>query len=176
MAQRWVPTAYRENRIYNRSLDLLDGQGVKQDDKAAFELNQEAAENGHRDAVLNMGWFYLNGVGVEKDREESWHWYRKSARHGDPRAMFSLGYLCYTDSDYGEAAKWFLRAVEAGHGRSHYWLAKLFWKGRGVASDRRRARSLIEKAASANVEEARRALRFLSRRRSSDPLMKRPSR
>jgi TPR repeat protein len=79
-----------------------------------------------------MGWFYLNGVGVEKDREKSWYWYRKSARHGEPRAMFSLGYLCWFEGDYVEANTWFSRAINAGHVRSQYWLAKLLWKGLAV--------------------------------------------
>src|SRR5882724_7934285 len=160
MTQRWIPTAHREDRLYNRSLAFLDGQGIKQDQVAAFTLNAEAAERGHHDAVLAMGWFYLNGVGVEKDREKSWYWYRKSARQGDPRAMFSLGYLCCIEGDYIEANKWFSRAIDAGHKRSLYWLAKSLWKGRGIEQDAKRARSLIEQAAKANVVEAKRALRF----------------
>lgn len=164
MTQRRTPTAYRENRLYNSSLGLLEGGGVKQDEATAFALNAEAAERGHHDAVLAMGWFYLNGVGVQKDRDEAWYWYRKSARHGDPRAMFSLGYLSYIEGDYAEAKRWFTRARGAGHKRSLYWLAKLYWKGRGVDQDRGQARSLIELAAKANVCEAKRALHFFSRK------------
>ena len=141
MTQQWIPTAYRENRLYNSSLALLEGRGVRQNEAAAFALNAEAADLGHRDAVLAMGWFYLNGVGVEKDRDRSWHWYRKSARHGDPRAMFSLGYLSYLERDYAEARTWFSRAIELDHNRSLYWMAKLLWKGYGVEEDRKRARS-----------------------------------
>jgi TPR repeat protein len=172
MTRKWIPTAYRENRLYNSSLALLDGRGVRQDEAAAFALNAEAAEQGHHDAVLAMGWFYLNGVGVEKDRERSWYWYRKSARHGDPRAMFSLGYLCWLERDYIEANTWFARAIGAGHLRSQYWLAKLLWKGLGVAQDAKRARSLIEQAAKANVLEAKRALRFLTRPRPNKALQR----
>ena len=164
MTQRWFPTAYQENRLYNRSLALLGGQGVKQNEKAAFALNAQAAEQGHHDAVLAMGWFYLNGVGVEKDHEKSWHWYRKSARQGDPRAMFSLGYLCYIEGNYVDANAWFSRAFDSGHKRSLYWMAKLLWKGRGIDKDRKLARLLIEQAAKANIPEAKRVIRFISRR------------
>jgi len=172
MTQNWIPSAHRENRLYNRSLALLNGQGTNQDQVASFALNAEAAARGHHDAVLAMGWFYLNGVGVKKDREKSWYWYRKSARHGDPRAMFSLGYLSCLEGDYIEANTWFSRAIDAGHSRSKYWLAKLLWKGRGVSQDAKRARSLIEQAAKANVVEAKRALRFLTRPRPNKALQR----
>ncbi|MCL2297916.1 MAG: sel1 repeat family protein [Proteobacteria bacterium] len=162
--QRWISTSYREDRLYNRSLMLLDGQGVKQDHTAAFLLNAQAAEQGHHDAVLAMGWFYLNGVGVEEDREKAWHWYRKSARQGEPKAMFSLGYLCYIDGDHVQAKTWFSRAIRLGHSRSLYWMARLLWRGLGVAKDQKWAYALIEQASKANVPEAKRVIRFLSRR------------
>lgn len=163
MAKQY-PTAFRQYWLYHQSLSYLEGEGIARDPVAAFSLNARAAEFGHHDAVLAMGWFYLNGVGVDQDLDESWYWYRKAARHGDPRAMFSLGYLCYIDQNYSGAHTWFSRAREAGHKRSLYWLGKLYWKGYGVEQDRKTAMIFIESAARANVTEAKRVLRFLSRR------------
>jgi TPR repeat protein len=175
MIQNWNITAHKENRLYNRSLALLDGDGVAQDYTEAFLLNAKAAKAGHHDAILAMGWFYLNGIGTDRDLDKSWYWYRKSARHRDPRAMFSLGYLCYIEGAYIEANNWFSKAAGLKHNRSVYWLAKLFWKGRGVAEDKKRARTLIQQAAKANVPEAKRASRFLSRRvRASWALFRSP--
>ncbi|HXI54411.1 MAG TPA: tetratricopeptide repeat protein [Candidatus Saccharimonadales bacterium] len=147
--------------LYNESLDLLQGQGVAQDERRAFELNAEAAHGGYADAVLAMGWFYLNGVGVERDVERARKWYRDSARRGEPRAMFSLGQIAYDERDFSDALRWFMRASEAGHVRSIYWIGKLYWRGRGVEQDKKQAMRFFHDAASRKVREAQRVLRFL---------------
>jgi len=150
-------------RLYNQSLDLLEGQKIPKDEKRSFEVNAEAAEAGYHDAVLAMGWYYLNGVGVSKDVDEARRWYRKSARQKEPRAMFSLGRIAYDDRSFEEALEWFQAAKDHGHVRSTYWLAKLYWRGLGIRQDRRVAEGLIQDAAKRQDPEARRALRFLSR-------------
>lgn len=146
--------------IYNESLDLLQGQGVAQDAKRAFDLNAEAAKAGHADAVLAMGWFYLNGAGVDRSIEKAKKWYRESARRGEPKAMFSLGQIAYDERDFAEALRWFTRASEAGHARSLYWIGKLYWRGHGVERDQKRAKRLVHQAATRKVAEAQRLLRF----------------
>jgi uncharacterized protein len=147
--------------LYNQSLDYLQGDGVSKDEVRSFALNAEAANEGHADAVLAMGWFYLNGVGVERDVERARKWYRKSARRGEPRAMFSLGQIAYNERDFSDALVWFTRASQAGHTRSLYWLGKLYWRGHGVTQDGKRALGLFHRAASSKDPEARRVLRFL---------------
>jgi TPR repeat protein len=149
--------------LYNRSLDYLRGDDVSKNPEKAFALNAQAAESGHHDAVLSMGWFYLNGIGVAPDKTAAWHWYRKSARQGEPKAMYSLGYMAYMNRDYSDALRWFNRAVKAKHVRSLYWLGKLYWRGHGVDQDRKQALAFFEDAARAKVSEARRVLRFLNR-------------
>jgi TPR repeat protein len=149
-------------RLYDRSLALLDGLKTPKDEKASFEANAQAAATGFRDAVLAMGWYYLNGVGVSEDVDEAKRWYRKSARQRDPRAMFSLGQIAYTERSFEEALGWFQSARDQGHARSTYWIAKLYWRGLGVAQDRRAAETLLQEAASQKDPEARRAVRFLS--------------
>ena len=157
-------TPYEQSRLYNDSLRLLEGDGVAMDEMRSFELNQSAANEGHADAILAMGWFYLNGTGVARDLEQARKWYRKSARRGEPRAMFSLGQMAHDERDWSEARVWFERAVKAGHQRSKFWLAKLFWRGRGVEQDRRQAKQLLQAAADKKVMEAQRAIRFLNRK------------
>jgi TPR repeat protein len=142
---------------YNRSLRLIDNN-----DPEAFRLNSIAAENGMHDAVLAMGWFYLNGVGVKANQAEAIRWYRKSARQGEPRAMFSLGHISYFRRDYADALVWFERAVKIGHHRSGFWIGKMYWRGRGVEQDQKRAREYFAQAAAKKVAEAQRAIRFLS--------------
>ncbi|SRR6266852_4771297 len=152
------------SHLYNRSLESLTGQHAREDARKSFILNSQAAESGMRDAVLAMGWFYLNGVGVEQDIEQARRWYRKSARQGDSRAMFSLGQMAYDEKDFADAEVWFRRAIDKGHARSFFWLGKLYWRGCGVSEDRKQAMSLFHKAGANKVPEARRVLRFLSRK------------
>ncbi len=147
--------------LYNESLDLLKGNGVAKDEKRAFAQNAEAAQGGHADAVLAMGWFYLNGVGVGRDVDRARKWYRESARRGEPKAMFSLGQIAYDEKDFSEALTWFTRASDAGHARSLYWLGKLYWRGHGVEQNKKQAMKYFHHAANNKVAEAQRVLRFL---------------
>jgi len=153
-------TTVQMTYLYNKSLDLLRGQGVAKDPKRAFALNADAAKGGHADAVLAMGWFYLNGVGTSRDIEKAKKWYRESARRGEPKAIFSLGEISYYEKEFSDALRWFIRASEAGHVLSLYWLGKLYWRGHGVERDQKQAKRLFHQAATRKVPEAQRLLRF----------------
>ena len=161
-------TTNEQIRLYNESLDYLEGKGVPQDFERSFALNAKAAHEGYREAVLAMGWYYLGGVGVTQDYEKAKTWYRKSARHGEPKAMFSLGRIAYIKGDYSETLIWFSRAAEAGHARSLYWIGKHHWYGQGVPQDRKEAMRLFHLAASKKVIAAIRVLKYLSRRECAD--------
>ncbi len=161
-------TTNEQIRLYNHSLNCLEGKGVPQDSERSFALNAEAAHAGYRDAVLAMGWYYLGGVGVAQDYEKAEKWYRKSARHGEPKAMFSLGRIFYIKKDYVESLLWFNRAVAADHSRSIYWVGKHYWYGQSVPTDRKEAMRLFHLAASQKVIAARRVLKFLSRRKPAE--------
>jgi len=150
--------------LYNQSLALLDGDGVQKDLTQSFKLNAEAAQSGHHDAVLAMGWYYLNGFGVLQDIDKAKSWYKKSARQGEAMAMFSLGQIAYEERDYADAMQWFKRAAKAGHYRSIFWIGKLHWHGRGVPQDKKQAMRMFNEAATKKVKEARRTLKWLSKK------------
>ena len=155
-------THWEQDSLYCRSLDYLLGRGVPKDGHRSFALNAEAADRGHSDAVLAMGWFYLNGVGVERDLDSAHRWYRDSARRGDVRAMFSLGQIAYEERDYSGALTWFRRASDSGHHRSFYFIGRHYWRGHGVEQDKKEAMRYFHRAASNKVREAQRVLRFLT--------------
>ena len=157
-------TSNEQIRLYNRSLDYLQGRGVPEDPGKSFALNSKVAHEGHHDAVLAMGWYYLGGVGVPQDYEKAKRWYRKSARHGDPRAMFSLGRIFYTERDFSESFLWFSRAADAGHARSLYWVGKHHWYGQNVPENKKEAMRLFHLAAENKIMAAKRLLKFLSQR------------
>jgi len=150
------------HQLYNESLALLEGRGIKKDETRSFEINRTAALEGHGDAVLAMGWFYINGVGVERSISEAITWYRRSARRGEPRAMFSLGLIAYEQKDWHDALTWFRRSADAGHHRSIFWIGKLRWRGHCVQQSRCEAMRLFHQAAQKKVPDATRALRWLT--------------
>ena len=157
-------TANEQSRLYNQSLDYLQGNGVPENAEKSFALNLKAAQEGHHDAVLAVGWYYLGGVGVPQDYEKAKKWYRKSARHGEPKAMFSLGRIYYIERDFSESFRWFSWAAKAGHVRSLYWMGKHHWYGQSVPQNKKEAMRLFHLAADKKVVAAKRILKFLSRR------------
>ncbi len=152
---------------YNKSLDALHGNHMPQDLDLSFRLNQEAAEEGHKDAILAMGWFYLNSTpSIPRNVAKAKEWYKKSARLGEPRAMYSLGETAFYEDDYTTAKAWFLRALDKEHVGSHYMLGKMYWKGLGVSEDRKMARKHITEAATKGYKKASRVIRFITRKKS----------
>lgn len=100
----------------------LNGQGVPQDDRKAFELFRSAAENGEPSAQNNLGRMYHLGRGVTKDYAEALRWYRKSVDQGYGLAAQNIGVM-YRDGqgvtqDNEQAYMWFDIAVSQGIGRA----------------------------------------------------------
>ncbi len=147
------------NSLYNESLLYLDGKGVPKDVERSFALCAEAASSGHHDAVLAMGWHYDLGVGVGKDVQLAEFWYKKSARQGEAKAMFNLGGMAYDRRDYAEAKVWYERGLAGGHAGSGCGLAKVLWRLAESPRDRRYAVTVLQNAASSNIEEAARLLK-----------------
>ena len=60
-----------------------------------FDINdcQIKAEQGHLDAMYNLGVMYYKGQGVSMDYKEAIKWYRKSAVKGHARALYNLGLM-----------------------------------------------------------------------------------
>ena len=152
------------NELYNKALDYLEGNGVKEDYKKSFNLNMKSAETGHNDAVLAMGWYYLNAFGIEENIAKAKFWYKKSARQGESKAMFSLGQIAYTEHDYSNSIKWFQIAIDNKHNSSIYWLGKLHWHGWGVVKNKKKALILFNQAAKKKVKEANRTLSWFNRK------------
>jgi len=143
---------------YNHSLDLLNGNKHEKNIEESFKHNEIAAKDGHHDATLAMGWYYLNGYGIKQDVSTAIKWYKKSARQKEPKAMFSLGQIAYFDKDYATAHKWFEAAKNHGHIRSIYWIGKLYWRGHGVNKDKELAEKYFQNAANKKYKIAQRII------------------
>jgi len=78
---------------YEKGLAHSFGDGVPQDDRAAFEAFLRAAKLGHTPAQYKIGVAYAYGEGVEKDPEQAVYWYSKAAGKGYALAQRNLGVM-----------------------------------------------------------------------------------
>ncbi len=58
------------------------GEGREQDLEQAMHWYREAAEQGHADAMANLGGAYHYGAGVQQDPKEAYIWYSLSRAGG----------------------------------------------------------------------------------------------
>jgi hypothetical protein len=82
------------NAQYQLALHYQQGQGVKADPKQSFYWMEQAAENGHKQAQLQVANAYLNGsAGTAPDKTQAIYWLTRLATQGDTTAQFKLGQL-----------------------------------------------------------------------------------
>ena len=133
-----------QNELGNKYYD--DG-----DYNTAVEWYRKAAEQGHAEAQLYLGYSYGNGQAVKQDQEEAAKWYRKAAEQGDAGAQINLGF-CYENGqgvrqDPAEAAKWYRKAAEQGDEEAQYNMGVCYGNGLGVRQDPTEAVKWYRKAA-----------------------------
>jgi TPR repeat protein len=78
---------------YDKGLAYSFGDGVPQDNKAAFAAFSRSAELGHAPAQYKTGVAYAYGEGVDKDSEQAVYWYKKAAEQGYVLAQRNLGVM-----------------------------------------------------------------------------------
>jgi TPR repeat protein len=116
------------------------GDGLPKDAAEAYRWYRMAAELGHADAQVDLGWIYANGGGgVPRDSIEAMTWFRKAAAQGNTEGQRSVGYLY----SYGHgvpkngalAVNWTKLAAEQRDTTAMRVLAVLSWEGDGVPRD-----------------------------------------
>lgn len=77
--------------LFDRGCNYLYGTGNKTKDYAkALEYFQVAANRGHSNSQVNLGFMYDQGMGVPQDYSEAAKWYLKAAAQGDEDAKKKL--------------------------------------------------------------------------------------
>ena len=107
----------------------INGQGVKQDDKQAFDWFTKAAEQGYADAQHDVGVMYFNGQGVKQDDKQAIKWLFKALDQTQDDAFRSLRYV-FSDvkiaqQNYKQAIKWYKFNSEFGDENAQFMLKKL---------------------------------------------------
>lgn len=120
-------------RMYER------GEGVTKNLKKSFELNKEAALEGHRVAQYRLGRAYRYGDGTLEDYEKAFHWFSKAADQGSVDAMSSLSLYYYEkhgiEPNRKLRAKWSLMTALNGGFSAPKTMMLLYIDGNGVIQD-----------------------------------------
>jgi TPR repeat protein len=68
--------------LFQQGMNSYEGKGVIKNLPKAAECFRKAAELGHLQAHVWIGWCYLNGDGLAKDKVVAVDWFRKAAARG----------------------------------------------------------------------------------------------
>lgn len=79
------------NAQYEVGMRHIEGEGVPQDYKKAFELLSKAAEQKHAKAENALGMMYSEGLGIPRDYKKAIEWYTRAAQQGNTAAQYNLG-------------------------------------------------------------------------------------
>ena len=108
----------------------------RNDVKQAFYWYEKAAQNNQKDAMVDVGAFYIFGYHVERNIGKAIEWYKKAASLNSPVAIHNLGFLCYQDQElHSTALNLFTKAANLGYADSAYMLGVMYLQGLSVEKD-----------------------------------------
>lgn len=136
--------------------------------KEAIKYYELAAQNGHADAMYELGQLYnyseLEGV---ENKEEAFAWYQKAANGRNTNGMLALAYMYETGDgvkeDQQKAAKWYLEAAEGGdYDNAMVEIGNRYLVGNGIEKNLEMAEKWLSKALKAGNKIALNNLGVLS--------------
>lgn len=109
-----------------------------------------AAEQGYADAMEELANMYFYGW-ISTDHKQAEKWFLKAAEKGKKYSMLMLARL-YSGvresgipADYKKAYYWANQAIKNGVEEANYYLGQLYYYGKGVKKDHKKALSLFKK-------------------------------
>ena len=137
---------------YQKARNYYYGQnGVTKNLSEAFKWYMKAAEKGHLNSQVQVGYMYDLGEGITENNYEAVKWYRKAAERGNKTAQCNLGYMYESGEgvtkDYTEAVKWYRKAADQSFARAQCNLGYMYESGKGVTKDYTEAVKWYRKAA-----------------------------
>jgi hypothetical protein len=144
---------------------LLEGS-----DENRVKWFQKAADLGGAHAQNSLGHCLHEGKGARQDRNEALRWFRASATQGNRFGQESLA-RAYAEPDFAgmpqdwtEAFRLYRLSAEQGWHWAQFHLGECFENGLGTQRNLQEARRWYEKAAEQLNEQARAALKRLSKK------------
>lgn len=172
-----VPTKYCEELVKlaedgnaeaqaNLAACYATGEGVTQSTEEAIKWLKKSVKQNNAKGQWYLGGIYeygaQNGIpGIKKDHEEAMKWFVKAAKQGEPNAQFEIGHDFYQHGNYEEAFKWLKKSADQGHLNSVSLLGILYYYGKGVKQDKKKAIDLIKQAAEKGEPTALSALEII---------------
>ena len=119
------------------------------------------AERGDRQAQLRLGLHYEAGEGVAQDFVQAAHWYKKSARDELTRSYFSMVH----DDEMVSPLAWRSEMKDSVSGLSDakFALGRMYYLGRGVEKNDKKARKWFRRAAVTGHQAAADWLQIMDR-------------
>jgi Sel1 repeat len=116
--------------LYEQGLLHYHGRGVAKDQARARVLWQQAADQGHAEAMNNLGVMYDAGDGVPVDFALAFKWYRAAADRGLALGRLNVGKMYLrgdaVERDEVRARAWLRRAAEDGNAEAQQLLSQYF--------------------------------------------------
>lgn len=125
-----------QDELYQLATEYYNDGNYEQ----ALRYYEQAAEQGHSDSMLQIGWFYDNGYGVERNAYTATRWYQSAAEAGNAQAQFNLAWNYANGEgvdkkdDY-EAFEWYYKAASQGHAVAQNNVGEAYYYGRGITLD-----------------------------------------
>jgi TPR repeat protein len=85
------------------------------DRSRSIKLFLEAAENGSREAQVNIGNIYDDGDGVTRSFDKARYWYKRAVASGSAEGAYNLGISYKNRGEARWSAHWFRVAKSMGH-------------------------------------------------------------
>lgn len=128
----------------------------------AFKWYEKAAEKGHADSQLSLGYLYYFGRGADVDQKMAFRWFTKAAQKNDTYAQSWLGVLLRdgegTPINLKQAFQWFAKAAGQGDAFAQYEMANMYASGNGVTKDMSKAIKWYGRSADQGDVEAQNTL------------------
>lgn len=125
--------------------------GLAQDSYKAIKWLQMSADQGHVEALLDLGNAYYGGEGIDRNLNKAFEIYLQAAELGNADAQNNVGSMygkgVGVSLSYENAVKWLRLAGNQGHQVALNSLGLCYLYGNGVKKDLREALSLITASA-----------------------------
>ena len=126
------------------------GRGTQRDARANLAMLREAADMGHRQAILTLASRLETGAGLNRDYNEAAQWYQRAASSGSVPAMLKLADWARRGRgmtrDLAQSVAWYRQAGEAGSAEGAWMAAKAYLDGDGVERDETIGMTLLREA------------------------------
>jgi TPR repeat protein len=149
-----------------RAYFLGDNRPV--DYNKAIELAEQAAAQGHAEALQMLGFCYLKGLGVPVDESKAADYYRRAAEAGSPKGQLNYGLMLRkgkgVEKDSASGLEWMEKAARQDFPEGQLILGQLYFLGDDdLTPDPAKAFPLLEPLAHAGQAKAQNILGIMYR-------------